>query len=260
MRRKVVLLMGAVALCLMQQPANAGIMSFFGVDSSPFGTVPAGGNAATARGNFLAGLTGVGTEDFEGIALGTSNSTPLTFPGTTGNITATLTSTSSFEVRSTNSAGAYPTSGTRYLRTSTSTDPNEFAINFDSPIAAFGFYGTDLGDSGGGDVVLTLTNGTTETLTVPVGNNTTTFQSDNLIFFGFISDTDSYSSIAFGNNGGTGDVWGFDDMTIGDIGQVIDPNNGAVPEPTSLAIFATLGLVGVGVVGARRRKKDMATS
>ena len=248
--------LGAVALLLIQ-PADAGIVEYFAVDSdpSPAGTVPPGGNAETARNNFLAGLSGVGTENFEGLSPAFSPGPfGLTFPGSTGSITATL-SGNGISLYNIGSAGAFATSPTQYLRASTSSAVGEFSIEFTNPIAAFGFYGTDLGDSGGGDVVLTLTNGgAPQTLTVPVGGGSPTFQSGNLIFYGFISDSETFTRIDFNNTGGSNDIWGFDDMTIGDPGQVIPPTNGAVPEPGSLAIFAALGLV--GFAGARRRKKN----
>ena len=85
------LLLGAVAL-LFIQPANAGLSQFFGQDQSPNNMVPPGGMAATARANFLAALSGgVGTETFEGFATGTNLPLNLSFPGSSGSITATLT-------------------------------------------------------------------------------------------------------------------------------------------------------------------------
>jgi hypothetical protein len=95
-----------------------------------------------------------------------------------------------------------------------------------------------------------LTNGTTQNLEVPVAG----FPSGNLLFYGFVSDTDTFTSIAFENTGGGGDVWGFDDMTIGDIGQVASPS--VIPEPTSIAIFG----IGVVLVGLRRRRNDRTAS
>ena len=51
--------------------ANAQITEFFGEDLNPNFTVPAGGNAETARDDFLATLSSnVGTEDFESISTG----------------------------------------------------------------------------------------------------------------------------------------------------------------------------------------------
>ena len=236
---------------LLVQPADAGIMEYFGVDSTPSGMVPPGGMAAMARSNFLGGLTGgVGTEDFENETFGDTGPLNISFPGSTGNITATLGG-SDIRVQG-GSAGSFPTSGTQQLDLSTSTTGGEFIIDFDSPISAFGFYATDTGDSGGGDIQLTLSNGATETLTVPVGAGSAGgFGSGNLIFYGFIDDMNSYDRIEFNNTAGSGDVWGFDDMTIGDPGQVIPPN--VVPEPGSLTVFGAVGII--GLAGSFRRRK-----
>ena len=123
---------------------------FFGEDLNPGGIVPVGGNAATARAQFLSQLVGVGNEDFETIPAGTVPHIDLSFPGSCGTITATLSSTSGGvcdTVSGTvggigcNGFGRFPTSGDQWLHTST-----EFTIDFSSPVAAFGFYGTDIGD------------------------------------------------------------------------------------------------------------------
>ncbi|MCC9599365.1 PEP-CTERM sorting domain-containing protein [Stieleria sp. JC731] len=232
----------AIAFAVSANTSHAGISTFFGVDNGAGGAFVPGGNAVTARSNFLSNLSGgVGTENFESL----SGSVPLnlSFPGSTGSVTATITGSSSTGIRTAPTVGAFATSGTRFLRTSTSTTAGEFSVNFSSAIAAFGFYATDLGDSGGGNVILNLAGGGSETLTIPV----TGLNSGNLLFYGFVSDTDTFTSISFQNTAGSGDVWGFDDMTVGDIGQV----TGAVPEPGSLAILAISCGIGLG----RRRRR-----
>lgn len=227
-------------------------MVFFGEDLSPGGTVPAAGNAATARASFLSNLVGVGNENFEGFANLTSIASPgigISFPGSAGNITATMVGavggiggicnqTIGGTVGGLGCGFArFATSGNNYLQTQT------MSISFSNPISAFGFYGTDFGDFNG-VISLTLSGGATETIAV----NTTQGSSanGNLIFWGFVDPSVTYSSIAFASSGGGGaDVFAFDDMVIGDREQVVT----RVPEPGTLALSA-LALLALGL---RRR-------
>ena len=212
-------------------PAQAGFMTFFGIDNSPGGTVPAGGLANTARNNFLSNLSGgVGTEDFESFANGTPTPINLSFPGSSGAITATLTG--SAQVRNLPVGGRYATSGNNYLDTSTG---GGFTIEFSSAISAFGFFGTDIGDIGG-NLVLGLTNGDNKIINLNTGGR----PNGSLMFWGFTDDMNAYDRITFTNTS-TGDAFGFDDMTVGDAGQV----TGVVPEPGSMTIFAALGCFGL---------------
>ena len=229
-------LIGVIFGLLCVCPVNAGFDTFLGIDSSPGATVPVGGNAATARANFLASLSAsVGTEDFEGIAFGSIVPLALSFPGTSGSITATLTGGGG-NVRSFPTTGMFATSGTQYLGTNAGGD---FNISFSDPIAAFGFYGTDIGDING-DLILTLSNGSTETVQIDTAGE----PNGSLLFWGFRDDTNTYTNIAFTNTG-SGDVFGFDDMTVGDPTQVLPPT---IPEPNAFIALSMIALCG----GARR--------
>jgi len=222
--------------------AHAVPVVYFGENLAPGATVS--GDPVTARNNFLAGLTGVGSEDFESTAAGTTPPLALTFPGSTGSITATISSatggvcnTASGTVGSIgcNGFGRFPTSGTNWYHTT-----DVFTITFSNPISAFGFYGTDIGDFTG-QITATLNGGATVSLTIP---STINAPNGSLIFWGFIDSADSYTSLQFGNTASGSDVFGFDDLVIGDQGQVI-------PEPATLALFG----LGFATLGAMRRKK-----
>ena len=81
-------------------------------------------------------------------------------------------------------------------------------LTFSSAIAAFGFYGTDFGDFDQ-QVTLTLENGDTQV--IPVDSTQGSAAAGNVLFWGMIDPTNSYTSITFSTTGGN-DVFGFDDM------------------------------------------------
>jgi len=231
----------AIASLGIAQAASAAPVTFFGVNTSPSATVT--GDPVTERGNFLNALSGsVGTEDFEGFARGTSNPLSLSFTGSTGNITATLSGGGS-DI-DTAGSGRFATSGTQFVETSGGGD---FTIDFSTAISAFGFYGTDIGDISG-DLILTLTDtSSAETeFTLSTGGD----PNGSLLFWGFADTMNSYTKIEFTNTG-SGDIFGFDDMTIGDAGQVILP---PPPAPVPLPASSLLLLAGLGGFGLMKRR------
>ncbi|HTM96515.1 MAG TPA: PEP-CTERM sorting domain-containing protein, partial [Croceibacterium sp.] len=237
------LLVGLAAAALSALTAGAAYAApttFFGQDQNPGSSTI---NSDAAHTQFLSNLSsGVGTENFEGIAGGNYGSLALTFPGSTGNITANLSG--SLLICTTNGcggAGRFATSGTHYLDTT-----DNFTLTFSSPISAFGFYATDLGDING-DLTLLLTGGGTVNFTVPTAGSA----DGNQLFWGFIDPLQSYSGIQFGNTASGSDFFGFDDMIIGDLGQV----QIGVPEPGALAMLG-MGLLGMLSLVLLRRRLD----
>lgn len=203
-------------------------------------------NADAARASFFSNLVGVGTETFESYASGTNSPLGVSF-GAAG--TATLNGGSVDSGN--NGVGRYPKSGSKYWDAGS----DNFSISFSAPIAAFGFYGMDVGDFGG-QLTLTLTdiNDNISVLVVPntIGSSGSTTGSN--LYFGFYDLGNTYKSIVFGNNSGGADFFGFDDFSIGSLEQVVP----TIPEPGTWAMM----IIGFGLAGAaiRRRRTTGVTA
>ena len=243
-------IVGATALI---SGTASGYATFFGEDlnNSALVRLAATPNATAASNAFLGSLIGVGTETFESFSAGNTGPFALTFPGAG---TATL-SGGNGTIRTvgaglTNGAGRYPISGTDFLEVEAGGAGN-FTVTFNNPggVAAFGFWGVDIGDFGG-QVTLGLANGLATILNVgnTVGSNGSTDGS--VLFFGLIAQNvgELFTSITFNTTTGQGDIFAFDDMTIGSLQQVR-----LVPEPGSLALVGLALVIATGVARLRRR-------
>jgi len=204
--------------------ANAVPVTFFGEDLNNYERT----NADAAHDEFMANLSGVGTEDFEGFADGTPAPIALDF-GLAG--TATLSGPGAIQEGP--NVGRWATSGSRYWETN-----EDFTISFSESISAFGFYGTDIGDFGG-ELTINYVNGASNTLSVGNSTGQGNFEGT-VLYYGFYEDDPLYAfnSIEFGNTTGS-DWFDFDDMTIGTYEQVTPE---PVPEP------ATIMLMGIGLL------------
>lgn len=240
---------GAAAL-MASTVTQASIINFFGEDlnNSAYTPLASTPNANAAAASFLSNLSGVGTETFEGFAAGTSAPLNLTFPGAgtatlaggNGNVASTTPGT-------TNTYGRYAISGSHYWEV-TAGGGGDFTVNFSQAIAAFGFYGIDIGDFGG-QITLGLANGASTIVTVnnTVGSNGNTDGS--VLFQGIIGTTasDLFTSVTFNTTTGQGDVFAFDNLTIGSLEQV---THGRVPVT---GVLPLMGLA-IGAMTLIRRK------
>ena len=223
------------ALCI-GGPAHAG-MVFSGEDLGQGESVRLSSfpNASAARTQFENGLTaGVSTEGFEAFSDGTSTPFGLSFQGSAGQITGTLAQgagTISSVPTGTDGDGRYPTAGDNYLETSSSS----FVIDFNSPVAAFGFDGIDIGDFDG-QLIVEKSNGNTELFNV---GNTVDGLGGSVLFWGIIDAVDPFTKVSFSNTQAGTDFFGFDELTVGDVQQVV------IPVPAALPLMLT-GLAALG--------------
>jgi hypothetical protein len=105
-------------------------------------------------------------------------------------------------------------------------------IDFDSPVSAFGFDKNSL-NAGGFDVTIQFLSGSDQVFTNATPGS--------LSFFGWQSSATDITSVVVENNAGFF-AFDFDNFTFGGSTNV-------VPEPTTLAIFGTICLI-----GCRRRR------
>ncbi|MBW4610135.1 MAG: hypothetical protein KME22_23715 [Hassallia sp. WJT32-NPBG1] len=178
-------------------PAHA-YQIYFGEDinesasfNPPFPRLPSTPNADAARNDFLSNLAGAGTETFEGFAPGNVSSFSINFPGAG---TATFQGQGIIQNVPIGATPRYPISGNQFLDIGNfvglPTSPG-FSFNsftFSNPEAAFGFYATSLGDvlNSPTDLELTLTNGTTQSLTIPAIYNSSAVGS--ALYYGIIAE------------------------------------------------------------------------
>ncbi len=237
MKRSIIGGMAALTFAL-GAPAAAQTI-YFGENQNPAGGVS--GDPVNARASFLAALSGVSTEDFSSVPLG-SASAALTFTGSAGAINGTLTGGG--QVVNAPVTGTFATSATQFYDNQFSA----FTVAFTSPIAAFGFYGTDVGDVNTA-LQITLDSGLASQRVFTVAN-TLNGNNGSLLFWGITDTANPFTTVTFAQSGS--DRFGFDDLTVGDARQV----TGGVPEPTTWAMM----VLGFGAIGGAVRRRTAKIS
>lgn len=209
-------------------------------------------NSSQAEADLLSELEiGIATEDFESFTPGQSSPLSLVFPvaGEATLVGNGFINTNSSE-RSLN--GAYAISGDQnFLIRGGET----FTIDFDQPIAAFGFYVTDLGS----EILLNLdlVNGGTESVLVEAterfGSNRTR-QSGSVQYEGVLADSPAeyFTSVEIVPQSAVQfDGFAFDDLTVANPEQI---RVASVPEPSAILGLSWLAIGGYSIRKLKRHK------
>lgn len=260
----------AVALSLAAGASSAGYLTpIFGEDGhtselTPLASTP---TASAREATFLSLLQGVSTETFELKATDTPAPLTLNFLGSSAQLTATLSGSGrvgTAESGKTDGFGRYSIpSATSTQFWEADADAGDFHVQFGQAIAAFGFYGIDIGDYGGQlliDLLAEDQNSILATFKPAHSQGTDGSTAGSVVYFGVVSDsaTSDFYGIRFRLEAPNplpddfpGDVFAFDNFTIAERSQIRPPTNGT-PEPGTLAL---LGLALAGAATARRSKK-----
>ena len=231
---RIVLIMTLLTACA-GQTSQASVLTYFGEDATPGGDPANLTNANAAHANFQSALSGVTTEDFESFSDGDTGPLTVNFGPTAAQLSGDLL------ISDTPYNGRFAVSGTNRLNAG---PPQSLTLTFSAPQAAFGFYGTDIGDFNG-QLALSFDGGANvnipHTINAPNGSG---------LFFGYIDLNNTFTTVQFSGTG-TDDYFGFDDFTIGTREQVL------VPEPSSLAMF---GIGALGPFGYGRRRRQISAA
>jgi PEP-CTERM motif len=258
----------SLAVAAAWAPPSAAATVFTGEDLSA-GSVAGMPNAFAARDQFVAQLSGVGTEGFESFASGTNffgnPAAVLDFAGS--GITASLTG--GF-VRDTPSDGRFAADGTNFLVTSFNR-----RITFNAPVEAFGLFVIDANEVDNDPATVTINGNTLTQADIEARPFDSvdgifrvvterapgsfellfdggTFPADgSALFVGLIDAANPFSNIilingASGLDGQFTDNFAYDGLTVG---TAMAP----IPEPSTWALMA-LGLAGVAGMAKRRRR------
>lgn len=236
-------LLFSIIFLLMVSSSHAFTKTFFGEDLNPDSTdMTSLVNANDAHTQFFSYLDGVGTEDFESFTVGQTAlpATPLVVDfGDAGQ--ATITGSDTSAIQNSVALGRFPVSGTKYFDTNASAS-GTFTISFNEDIAAFGFYGTDVGDLQG-QITVTTAGNSSMSYNIP---HTIAAPDGSAIYWAIINTDNPFASITFKNTASVGDWFGFDDFSIGTVSQVRDT---PVPLPSSILFLLS------GILFLTRRKK-----
>jgi uncharacterized protein (TIGR03382 family) len=265
---KRLLSIAAVAACfaVASGTASATYTAFSGIDengdpTTPLVNIP---NSSGAEALFKMNVSaGVATEDFESKVLGTTGPLELTFVDSVNGTTAKATlDGGSGRVAATDSSGRYSIpsdSSSQFWLVDAADSANAFTLKFDTAIAAFGFYGMDIGDFGGAleiDLLDGLGN-VLHTESVPTSSS-----DGSAIYFGLLAGatdgSEDFAGVRFRSSASRADAFAFDNFTLATRAQLCNPAEtscGPIDPGTPVPVPGTLALAGLGLLAAGLRKR-----
>jgi hypothetical protein len=247
---------------------------FFGedIDANTSNSATSLQNSNTAKNSFLSSLipTNPSTEGFESITPGFY--TTIGLSNITGASISTTSPTGGVSDNNPNinpntnpNKGRFAISGSQYYEVGSTTvggAKTTTTVTFASPIAAFGFYATDIENADG--ITLQLNDSNNTTLTRP---RSAQFNPDGIsplnksgsaLFYGFIAQNpgETFNSVTFNlvstETGKVNDRFSLDNLTVATSAEVRNFGAAATSVPEPLTMMGTL--LGGGVV-LRLRKK-----
>lgn len=194
--------------------------------------------AQDAEQAFLSNFDSIYVETFEGYDVGTiaygGNSLDIDFQNGSSAILS-----GGGAIRDAEFNGLHAISGQKYWSLTFGEQVQDtYTIDFSQPVAALGFYTTDMGDAGNNQFSLELAyaDNTTEQLQLPHGD-----ENASEFYFGYINPDKLLSRVTFLTDGPIyEDGFGLDNLTLGSADQLA-----TVPEPTSVFSLFVLGSWGV---------------
>ena len=218
--------------------AEASIVTYVGNDNGANpGDPRPNSNAAAASFNTAASAVGSlsSTITFETATLGT-----FTTLNAGQGVTVNSVNNSEGVENGTSRITGYNTTagGSKYLGVAATGNPGGYVFNFAAPIAAFGAYFTGVGTSNG-TVSIGFSDGTSQSITVAGNAN------GGVEFLGFTDAGKLISSVSTEIRGGTGDIFGVDDVRFASVN--------AVPEPSTVALAMSTLPIGLAWLWKRRK-------
>jgi hypothetical protein len=238
---------------------------FFGedIDANTSNSATSVQNSNTAKDSFLSNLipTNPTTEGFESITPGFYTTVGL--PNITGASISTTSPTGGVSNINPNN-GRFAISGSQYYEVGSTTvggAKTTTTITFSDPIAAFGFYATDIENADG--ITLQLNDSNNTTLTRPRSaqfnlDGSPLNKSGSALFYGFIAQNpgETFNSVTFSlvstASDKVNDRFSLDNLTVATSAEVRNFGTAATSVPEPLTTIGTL--IGGGVV-LRLRKK-----
>jgi hypothetical protein len=265
--------------CVMPTMAITFNPLYFGEDINADGGANPIPNSLFAATNFLSSnnLISYTTQNFDGVTLAPPSAIPATRALTLGTALTTtdfpeassITTTSTDVPQSSTTSFNFSTKGVRFNDTATTPTENgrfaisgsqyydvgngTFTITFSNPMAALGFYATDVEDSTG--IILTFgNNNQAQTLTIPRSTGAGNIDKSAL-YYGFVASNSSevFNSVTFGRSIiDSNDKFGLDDLSFATPAQVRNFGAVATSVPEPMTIVGTL-LGGSAILRLRKK-------